>query len=210
MNRAISSLEELLIEVKNLLTRSERRIIVGIVGEPGAGKSTVTDFIFQNLENESAALLPMDGFHYSNQVLKRLGRTDRKGAPDTFDASGFTALLSRIKSEPHVDIYFPIFHRDIEESIAAEGVIPAGTKLIITEGNYLLLQSNGFAGIKPLLDESWYLQIDSQLRQSRLIERHQRFGKDPAAAKAWALGSDEQNGVIIRESAPEASRIIAL
>ena len=93
MNRAISSLEELLVEVKSLLTRGEERVILGIVGEPGAGKSTVTDYIFENLKSESAALLPMDGFHYSNQVLQHLERSGRKGAPDTFDASALIKFM---------------------------------------------------------------------------------------------------------------------
>ena len=113
--------QEALLRCQNLLVSSDQRTIIGIVGKPGAGKSTLSTFLIENLAQESVALFPMDGFHLSNAQLLKLGRSDRKGAPDTFDSLGFAALLERISNSMLEDIYFPLFHREIEESIAAEG-----------------------------------------------------------------------------------------
>ena len=112
MQTIISSFEEIALEIDRLLSKGKDRTILGIVGKPGAGKSTITSKIMEYLGGKSVALFPMDGYHLSNQVLVDLGRRERKGAPDTFDASAFTSLLGRIKYETDKDIYFPIFHRD--------------------------------------------------------------------------------------------------
>jgi len=146
----------------------------------------------------------MDGYHLSNKVLNDLGRSNRKGAPDTFDVDGYVALLRRIKNSPDESIYFPIFDRAIEESIAAEGVVKPEVKLVITEGNYLLHNDGGWQGVAPLVDESWCLDLPDALRMSRLINRHIAFGRTPEEAQAWAHGSDENNAQIIGASASRA------
>lgn len=210
MRSPITSLEEVLTEVAAFFELSNERVILAIIGKPGAGKSTITDHIFKNIAAEDAVLVPMDGYHLSNRILADLALADRKGAPETFDAQGFVSLMRRIKSDIHSDIYFPIFHRDLEESMAAEGVIKAGTKLIIVEGNYLLLQSSPWSEIAKLIDESWYLDLPETLRQERLISRHVAYGRSPQDAQSWALGSDERNAVIIGGTKKFASRIVAL
>ena len=143
------------------------------------------------------SVVPMDGFHLSNKVLKELGRSDRKGAQDTFDVKGFTSLISRIKSDGADPIYYPVFDRSIEESIAAQGVVYPSTRVVIVEGNYLMHDKDGWQEISPLLDQSWYVFLDEDLRISRLISRHIAFGKDPESAKAWAKGSDQVNAELI-------------
>ena len=113
-------------------------MLIGIIGKPGAGKSTLSKFLMSKLPKEFVTVVPMDGYHLSNKVLKDLKRADRKGAPDTFDVAGFASLVKRIRSEQTQNIYYPIFDRAIEESIAAQGVVTSDTKVVIIEGNYLL------------------------------------------------------------------------
>ena len=124
----LNSLDQALNRAKELSSRSSGRIIIGIVGKPGAGKSTLSKYLIENLPSETTSLVPMDGYHLSNLQLKELNRADRKGAPDTFDVSGYVNLMKRILSDTHNDIYFPVFHREIEESLSAEGVVTKGTK----------------------------------------------------------------------------------
>ena len=118
----INSIEEALKRLRSLYESNNQRIIIGIVGKPGAGKSTLTSYLLENLVKEKAVLVPMDGYHLSNKLLAEYEKADRKGAYDTFDARGYSELIKRIKSDSDSDIYFPIFHREIEESIVAEGV----------------------------------------------------------------------------------------
>lgn len=178
-------------------TGASTRKIIGIIGKPGGGKSTLSKFLLKGMDSTLVSVVPMDGFHLSNKVLKELGRSDRKGAHDTFDVKGFTALVARIKQDSSDQIYYPIFDRSIEESIAAQGVVYPSTRVVIVEGNYLMHDKDGWQEISPLLDQSWYAYLDEDLRISRLISRHIAFGKDPERAKAWAKGSDQINAELI-------------
>ena len=144
MTGVISGKEGALLRIRELLNRSTDRALVGIVGKPGAGKSTLSAYLLQELKSSQVTVVPMDGYHLSNTVLQELGRADRKGAPDTFDVAGFASLLQRIRAEKSVDIYYPVFDRSIEESIAAQGVVTQKTKVVIIEGNYLLHDSGGW------------------------------------------------------------------
>lgn len=200
--------EAALLRCENLLDNSTKRVIIGIVGKPGAGKSTLSRYLMANLPKESVSLLPMDGYHLSNSQLESLGRSDRKGAPDTFDSFGFAALLERISISTDQNIYFPIFHREIEESIAGEGVITSSTRLVITEGNYLLHDEGGWETVAPHLTQSWYLQVDDEVRLKRLIARHHSFGKDEAAAFEWAHGTDERNAELVERSRDRADFLV--
>ena len=173
------------------------RTIIGIIGKPGGGKSTLSKYLLKGMDPTLVSVVPMDGFHLSNKVLKELGRSDRKGAQDTFDVNGFTTLIQRIKMDSADPIYYPIFDRSIEESIAAQGVVYPSTRVVIVEGNYLMHDRDGWQEISPLLDQSWYAFLDEDIRISRLISRHIAFGKDPESAKAWAKGSDQVNADLI-------------
>lgn len=194
--------------VRRMPARSSRTII-GIAGPPGAGKSTTAAALVREL-GPAAALVPLDGYHLSNQVLESLGRRDRKGAPDTFDAAGYVALLRRLR-DPGADIvYAPVFRREIEEPIGAGIAVPPDTPIVITEGNYLLLDTHPWRQIRELLDAAWYIEIDDAVRVERLIARHMEFGKTPEAARSWAEGSDQRNADIIAASAHRADLLLRL
>jgi pantothenate kinase len=198
------------LERASMLENSSERFILGIVGKPGVGKSTFTDFLREHLSQDLLAILPMDGFHMSNEELLELGRRDRKGAPDTFDVASFTQTLAAIKVSDGEDIKFPIFKREIEASIPDAGVIPAKATLIIVEGNYLLHDQSGWEQVGGYLDESWYLQVDDELRMQRLIARHIAFGKSPEDAKDWSEGTDEANARVIDKSESKADFVVTL
>ena len=195
MSKEISNEEAKAIVVE--CASASTRTIIGIIGKPGGGKSTLSKYLLKGMDPTLVSVVPMDGFHLSNKVLKELGRSDRKGAQDTFDVKGFTTLIQRIKMDSAEPIYYPIFDRSIEESIAAQGVVYPSTRVVIVEGNYLMHDRDGWQEISPLLDQSWYAFLDEDVRISRLISRHIAFGKDPESAKAWAKGSDQVNAELI-------------
>ena len=184
-------------EIVTTLAAGSVRTIVGIIGKPGGGKSTLSKFLLKGSDPLLVSVLPMDGFHLSNKVLKSLGRSQRKGAPDTFYVKGFTRVIERVAHEHNDSIYYPIFDRSIEESIAAQGVVLPSTRVVIVEGNYLMHDRDGWQDVSPLLNQSWYAYLDEEVRISRLISRHIAFGKDPESAKAWAKGTDQRNADLI-------------
>lgn len=198
-----------LVDRARTLIRSGQRRILGLCGAPGAGKSTVSSALLEAL-GADAVLVPMDGYHLSNEVLISLGRRDRKGAPDTFDADGFVALLGRLHQQRDEIVYAPRFHREIEESIAAEIAVHRETPLVITEGNYLLMTEGPWAAIRPLLDEAWFITPGEDVRQERLIARHIAYGKEPQAARDWALGTDERNAQLINATAERADLVVRI
>ena len=198
------------LERASILQDSSHRFILGIVGKPGVGKSTFTDFLREHLSQDLLAILPMDGFHMSNEELLELGRRDRKGAPDTFDVRNFTQTLAAIKVSDGADIKFPVFKREIEASIPDAGLIPAQAKLVIVEGNYLLHDQSGWEQVGSFLDEAWYLHVDDELRMQRLIARHIAFGKSPEDAKDWSEGTDEANARVIDKSESKADFVVTL
>ena len=210
MTGVISGKEGALLRIRELLNRSTDRALVGIVGKPGAGKSTLSAYLLEELKSSEITVVSMDGYHLSNAVLQELGRADRKGAPDTFDVAGFASLLQRIRSEKSVDIYYPVFDRSIEESIAAQGVVTQETKVVIVEGNYLLHDTGGWEAIADLLDEIWFIDVDDEKRLERLIARHIAYGKSPEDAQSWSRGSDEVNARTIAAGRSRAHAVITL
>ena len=178
--------------------------MVGLVGAPGSGKSTVAEALLQSFP-ETSQVVPMDGFHLANVELRRLGRAGRKGAPDTFDSAGYADLLKRLRNQSEDEIvYAPEFRREIEEPIA--GAIPVfpQTELIITEGNYLLLNEGHWAKVPALLDEIWYVDVDDELRIKRLTSRHEQFGRSKEEAIAWVMNTDEPNARVISANKSKA------
>jgi pantothenate kinase len=185
------------------------RTIIGIAGPPGAGKSTVASALAHKL-SRAAVLVPLDGFHLGNQVLESLGRNDRKGAPDTFDAAGYVALLRRLRTPCADTVYAPAFRREIDEPIGSSIPVRPETPIVITEGNYLLLDTHPWRQIRDLLDAVWYLEIDDAVRVKRLMARHMEFGKTAEAARAWTEGSDQRNADIVVASAYRADLVLRL
>ena len=186
-----------------------RRVLLGIAGTPGAGKSTVAEAL-QHALGQMVAVVGMDGFHLAQDELIRLGRQDRKGAPDTFDSFGYAALLKRLQDNTDPVVYAPVFRRDLEEPIGGYLRIDRTTPLIITEGNYLLLDEDGWKLARRQLDQVWFLDLPDAIRQQRLTLRHQQYGKSPDAARHWATGSDQANAEIIRVSQNAADLIITV
>jgi pantothenate kinase len=173
------------------------RKILGIVGPPGCGKSTLAQVLL-DLLGERAVAVPMDGYHLANVELARLGRSSRKGAEDTFDSAGYVSLLRRLKTQAADEVvYAPEFRREIEEPIANAIPVFAQTPLVITEGNYLLLEHGHWAAIRGMVDEIWYVEIDQAVRHERLVKRHMRYGRSLVEAQEWVAGTDEPNAVRI-------------
>ena len=182
--------------------------LLGIAGAPGAGKSTLADRVVAAVPG--AVLVGMDGFHLAHATLEALGRVERKGAPDTFDAAGYVALLRRIRGlGPGEDVVWaPRFHREIEDAVAGAVAVTAEATLVVTEGNYLLLTEPPWDQVAGLLDECWYLDVDDDVRRTRLQARHERFGRTPAQARERTWGSDERNAVVVAASRGRASAVV--
>ena len=211
----ISSKSELLDRARSLAT-PEKRVILAVVGAPGAGKSTVTDMLVEELRRtpptgaseDWVAHLPMDGYHLSDHQLDRLGRRERKGAVDTFDVAGYVAMLRRLNERDDETVYAPGFERELEQPIAATIAIPRDARLILTEGLYLLHDGDGWSAAADFFVESWFCVLDPEIRKQRLVDRHVRFGKSVENALSWVSNVDEPNAVMVERSRRRASQLI--
>lgn len=192
-----------LVERARELAAGPGRRVLGIAGGPGAGKSTLADA----LAGPGTVVVGMDGWHLANSTLERLGRLDRKGAPDTFDAAGYVAFLERFRTSTDT-VWAPEYRRSVEESIGGAIEIPPETTLLVTEGNYLLLDDDPWHRIRDLLDEAWFLRPDEAVRRERLIARHVAVGRTHDEAVARADGSDAANATLIAATAPRADRVL--
>ena len=185
------------------------RTILGIAGCPGAGKSTVSAAIIDDVP--LSVVVPMDGFHLLNEQLVALGRRDRKGAPDTFDVAGYVALLDRIRHQgTDSTMRAPRYDRAASTPVADAIEIDGRAALVITEGNYLLLDAGPWSAVRPLLDEVWYVDVSDDVRVSRLIARHIEFGKSPDEAREWVLRSDETNAALVASTRSRADAVVRL
>ncbi|MFJ1967804.1 nucleoside/nucleotide kinase family protein [Streptomyces sp. NPDC087903] len=196
------------------LTRDGRRAVLGIAGSPGSGKTTLAEHLVRALDETGAprvAHVPMDGFHLADVELDRLGRRDRKGAPDTFDAAGYAALLRRLREEESGEegvVYAPGFERTLEQPLAGAVPVPPDARLIVTEGNYLLLGTGAWARVRAQLDEVWFCELDEEERVRRLVARHEEFGKGHEEAVAWVHRSDRPNAELVAATRDRADLVV--
>lgn len=189
--------------------REGRRYLLGLAGEPGAGKSTVAAHLASTL-GADAVVVPFDGFHLASTLLHTQELRDRRGAIDTFDLAGYRLLIERLRRADEPVVYAPAYVREIEEPVAAAIAIPGGTPVVIVEGNYLLSDHPDLRVARSLLDQVWYLEVAADTRRRRLVQRHIRFGKTPVAARAWTEGSDEVNAAAIRATREGADLVVAI
>jgi pantothenate kinase len=165
-----------------------------MIAVPGSGKSTLAAEVVAQLKaaGESAVVVPMDGYHFDDIVLNVRGHRNRKGAPHTFDAAGFEAVLKRIRAgEPAIAI--PVFDRSLELSRAAADIVEADTRFIVIEGNYLLLDQMPWSNLRPLFDVTVFLDVPMDVIKQRLFDRIKHHGHDEAFARHWITSNDIPN-----------------
>jgi pantothenate kinase len=189
--------------------RPGARLLVGVAGEPGAGKSTLAAALVEPY-GDRAAVVPMDGFHLADVTLDRLGLRDRKGAPETFDPFGYASLLRRLRDRPDHPVYAPGFERELEQPVAGAIAVDPEVDLVVTEGNYLLLDEPPWREVGSVLDAVWYVEVDDVLRRGRLVARHEAFGKSPDEARRWVERVDEPNARLVRASRDRADLVLDL
>lgn len=189
-------LPDLAARVSALAAAAEgRRVLVGVVGAPGSGKSTLARRLANRLTADGlpAVRVPMDGFHLADVALAERGLLDRKGAPETFDAHGYLALLRRLRVETDHDVLAPGFERDLEQPIAGAITVAPAHRVVVTEGNYLLDDADPWPLVRAELDTVWFVDLDDDRRRSRLVDRHVKHGKSREDAQAWVESVDEPN-----------------
>jgi pantothenate kinase len=183
------------------------RALIGIAGPPGAGKSTLAERLVTAV-GPVAAWVPMDGFHLADAALDRLGLRGRKGAPETFDGWGYLALLRRLAAETDHPVWAPGFERTLEQPLAGSIPVDPGVRLVVTEGNYLLLDRPPWPQVRAALSEVWYVEAEPGVRRERLLARHVAFGKSPAEATAWMAAVDEPNARLIERGRDAADLVV--
>jgi pantothenate kinase len=203
-----ADLAELVQRVRGM-AEARPRPILGLAGAPGSGKSTIAEALAAALADMGAVVVPFDGFHLANSTLAAQGKAHRKGALDTFDTAGYAALLKRLRALGPT-VYAPSYQRNLEEAIAGSITVEPACRLIITEGNYLLVDHPDMRDARSTLTQVWYIDLDDQTRLDRLVGRHVRHGKSADDARDWALGTDQVNAELVAGSRGAADLCIRL
>jgi pantothenate kinase len=194
------------------LADQSSRAILGIAGSPGAGKSTLVNVLVARIRavkgDDWVAHVPMDGFHLADAQLDRIGARGRKGAPDTFDAAGYAHRLERLRAEIDEPVYVPGFDRTLEQPLAAALVVLPSARLVVTEGNYLLIDDPHWQRARRAMDAVWFVASEETMRVQRLVSRHVQFGKTPQQARAWVATTDQRNSELVAGTVSKADRVI--
>ena len=180
---------ETLVQRIKTLSGQDRKLIA-IAGAPGSGKSTLAEDLAHKL-GPTAAVMPMDGFHLDNDTLHAMELFHRKGAPETFDADGFVALIKRLRGDDTVP--YPTFDRDADRTVPDGGQINETTRIVLVEGNYLLLNQFPWDSLAGLFDMTVRLVVNHETLAARLITRWIDHGLSPENARDRALGNDMVN-----------------
>ena len=202
-------IERLVARARQLVPETGR-VILGIAGAPGAGKSTMAHRLVEALDPQGqwAVAVSLDGFHFANKMLAQLGRLDRKGSIDTFDAYGYLAAVRRLRTETGQTVYMPAFDRALEEPIAGAIAVDPNVRLVVTEGNYLLAAADPWPEVRREISEVWYLDLDDAVRRERLVARHIHFGRTEAAARRWVDEVDDVNARLIDATRNSADLVV--
>ncbi|SER65459.1 Panthothenate kinase [Pedococcus cremeus] len=203
----------LLDRLERLREAHDRRVVLGVAGSPGAGKTSLVLAVLAAAARRPAlagrlAHVPMDGFHLTNAELDRLGRRDRKGAPDTFDAPAYAAVLAAVRDPARPVVTAPSFDHAVGEPVPDALVVPASADIVLTEGNYLLLDEGPWRAVRALLDEVWFCGLGDDVRRERLVARHVEAGRDAEDAAEWVHRSDEANARLVAPTGGQADVLL--
>jgi pantothenate kinase len=208
----MQKLKDLLLEIR---AQALPRFLLGIAGPPGSGKSTLAELTCRIWNEEintttcgAASIVPMDGYHHSNEELLQMGLLHLKGIPATFDSQSFIKKLKEIQSQPHKTHYCPRFDRSIEASVADDISVTPEHKVVIVEGNYLLLDEAPWDELSTIFNSIWYIDASESVLLPRLLSRHQAAGKDSAKAREKVESTDLPNARLVEKTKTRADKIL--